>query len=259
MREDSVLGADPIKSLHRRLPTSLYYQVEEWLINKIYQEELRLGDKLPSEPQLVAALGVSRSVVRQALLELERKGWIERRQGIGTFVAKQHYKEDLLRGVQGLADIATAKGETVESEVLQFEEVSASASIAEHLRVTQSEPILVLQRLRRRVAKPHVLTVSYLPSKLVPGLLEHDFNGVQSLYQVLRHDYNLVAAFAWRAVEARTANDEQANLLGINVGDAMLVLHSTVFLQSGVPIEYFIGYHIGAETLFEMDIKNPQF
>lgn len=42
--------------------------------------------QLPSELELAEALGVSRTVVRDALSELERDGYLERVRGIGTLV-----------------------------------------------------------------------------------------------------------------------------------------------------------------------------
>ena len=54
-------------------------------------EELRRGRyadaaQLPSELELADVLGVSRTVVRDALSDLERDGYLERVRGIGTLV-----------------------------------------------------------------------------------------------------------------------------------------------------------------------------
>ncbi|PLZ03515.1 FadR family transcriptional regulator [Burkholderia sp. WAC0059] len=47
---------------------------------------LRPGDQLPTESQLMAALGVSRTVVREAISQLQASGAVETRHGIGSFV-----------------------------------------------------------------------------------------------------------------------------------------------------------------------------
>lgn len=52
----------------------------------ILEGELRPGDRLPSEPELCAQLGVSRVSIRQALHELEARGLVDRKPGRGTIV-----------------------------------------------------------------------------------------------------------------------------------------------------------------------------
>ena len=44
------------------------------------------GDKLPTEPELMAEQGVSRTVVREAMSRLQASGLVETRHGVGTFV-----------------------------------------------------------------------------------------------------------------------------------------------------------------------------
>jgi DNA-binding FadR family transcriptional regulator len=47
---------------------------------------LRPGDKLPTEAEAVRRYGVSRTVVREALSQLQAAGLVETRHGVGTFV-----------------------------------------------------------------------------------------------------------------------------------------------------------------------------
>lgn len=56
---------------------------------------LRVGEKLPSEPDLAAEFGVSRTVLREALKVLELSGYLEVRRGYGggTFVAEPAAEE----------------------------------------------------------------------------------------------------------------------------------------------------------------------
>jgi GntR family transcriptional repressor for pyruvate dehydrogenase complex len=56
------------------------------LLTLIREEELRPGDRLPSERELAKLLGVSRPVVREALRALSIMRVVEIRQGAGTFV-----------------------------------------------------------------------------------------------------------------------------------------------------------------------------
>ncbi|MFO7545184.1 MAG: FadR/GntR family transcriptional regulator [Trueperaceae bacterium] len=60
--------------------------VQERVKAYILENELKPGDGLPSENQLAASLGVSRSAVREALRGLEATGMIESRHGVGRRV-----------------------------------------------------------------------------------------------------------------------------------------------------------------------------
>jgi GntR family transcriptional repressor for pyruvate dehydrogenase complex len=60
--------------------------VVEQLTEHIRHGELQPGDKLPTETEIMAEQGVSRSVVREAISRLQAAGLVETRHGIGTFV-----------------------------------------------------------------------------------------------------------------------------------------------------------------------------
>ncbi|CAM5685859.1 putative L-lactate dehydrogenase operon regulatory protein [Streptomyces afghaniensis 772] len=67
-------------------PVRLADQVAATLSEEIESGRLAEGDRLPTEVELVKQLGVSRTVVREALSRLRNAGLVEPRQGIGVFV-----------------------------------------------------------------------------------------------------------------------------------------------------------------------------
>ena len=52
------------------------------------------GERLPSEPALAKRFGVSRTTIREVMSQLEAEGFIQRRQGSGTYVSRQPLLED---------------------------------------------------------------------------------------------------------------------------------------------------------------------
>jgi len=65
-------------------------KISEEIVSQIKQliskGELKPGDRIPSERELAAMLGVSRPSVREAIMVLEAMGFLDSRQGGGTFV-----------------------------------------------------------------------------------------------------------------------------------------------------------------------------
>ena len=69
-----------------RSPTPLYAQIAARLRIAVAAGELRPGDALPSVRRLAAQLRINPATVVQAYRDLEADGFVELRQGAGTFV-----------------------------------------------------------------------------------------------------------------------------------------------------------------------------
>lgn len=66
--------------------TSLIDKIVTELKEKIVSGDFKDGDLLPSQDELAKSMGVSRSSIREALSRLSTMGFIESRQGVGTFI-----------------------------------------------------------------------------------------------------------------------------------------------------------------------------
>jgi GntR family transcriptional repressor for pyruvate dehydrogenase complex len=77
----------PLPRIARR--ASLSEEVFLALEARIRSAEFRPGDRLPTEKQLAALFGVSRTVVREAVARLRADGYVETRQGAGAYVSGQ--------------------------------------------------------------------------------------------------------------------------------------------------------------------------
>jgi len=65
---------------------NLIQQVTEQLRSEICSGRWKVGDRIPTEPQLCEFTGTGRNTVREAVQSLVHTGMLERRQGSGTYV-----------------------------------------------------------------------------------------------------------------------------------------------------------------------------
>lgn len=72
------------------MATPKYEQVKKYLKEFIQQAELKYGDSMPTESELMAMFDVSRHTIRRALSDLINQGWLYTMQGSGTYVADPH-------------------------------------------------------------------------------------------------------------------------------------------------------------------------
>jgi DNA-binding FadR family transcriptional regulator len=85
-RDDVLAGALPLRRAYEAVAAELEVAIRAG--------HFAVGDKLPSERQLAARLGVSRPTIRVALSQLESRGLVETRSGSGTFVIAHEREPD---------------------------------------------------------------------------------------------------------------------------------------------------------------------
>jgi len=248
--QDYTPRSDVIK---RDSPIPYYFQLEKFLKEEIESGRWQPGQKIPSEAELCEAFGVSRTVVRQALNELVNEGLLYRRKGKGTFVAKPKIAESLVQSLTGFYEDMVARGLTPVTQVLEQKLIPASKKVAGMLNLKEGDLVIKIDRLRSVNNEPILIVTTFIPYQICPALLEEDLTN-QSLYAVLEDKYNLEIARGRRTLEAISASEEDAKLLGIEEGDPLVLLKSVSYLKDGRPIEYFEAKHRGDRSRFEVEL-----
>lgn len=255
----SVLTVNNLKLsevVDRSIPIPFYYQLREYLARLIQSSVLKPGDQIPPEMEICASSGLSRTVVRQAIRELENEGYLERKRGKGTFVTRPKVPERLVQTLTGFYEDTVARGQIPETIVLNFEVIPATFKIAHELKIPVGEPVVHLNRLRSIEREPIVLVATFIPGYMVPDLISHEITH-QSLYQLLAESYNLICVLARRSLEAVPATAEEARMLQVEKGSPLLLLKSTGYLEDGRPLEHFIARHRGDRTKFDVELIKP--
>ncbi|HYN23594.1 MAG TPA: GntR family transcriptional regulator [Pyrinomonadaceae bacterium] len=73
-------------------PTPLYAQLTRAIQFAIATGKLRIGEQLPTVRQLAVDLKINANTVAKVYAELERRGIVETRRGVGTFVCARHFE-----------------------------------------------------------------------------------------------------------------------------------------------------------------------
>lgn len=230
-----------------------YIQLIEAIKDKINQGEWKPGDRIPSEPELCEVYRVSRTVVRQALREIELEGLIVRRKGKGTFVAEPKISESLAQKLTGFYQDMVERGHKPVSQVLRQEVAPANKKVSAYLEIEIGTPVIEIKRLRFVEDEPIVLVASYYPFRLCPQLAHVDLAN-RSLYEFLEKECGLQIAYGRRAIEAVLATEHEAELLQVEKGAPLILLDSVSYLEDGTPLEYFHAVHRGDRSRFEVEL-----
>ena len=231
-----------------------YLQLKRILLKDLEAEALE-GRLLPSEAELCAQYSVSRTVVRQALGELENEGLVLKVKGKGTFVTGRKVDTSFIQDTLGFYESMSKAGHVVRSRVLKFAIETSTVDVARLLEIGVGEQIIRFDRVRSIDGHPVQVARAVMPARLFPGLVEVDLTD-RSLYQVLRESYGVRPARGHRAIEAVALSKEDAEHLGVPRGTPGLRVHSITRSSDDVVFEHYVADYRGDSFRFEVEVRS---
>lgn len=236
-------------------PLPLYYQIKQHIHDCIAQDSLAPGSMIPSERELCELYRVSRSTLRQAIQELIQEGLLERRRGIGTYVAQPKIRHHL-GSFSGFSERMRRAGHTPSTRLIEHAIVESATESEIHIKLHLSTgaPLLRIVRLRLADEEPIMLETVYLPIERLPGLIPEQLAN-QSLYEVLHTDYNIVICRLCETLEPVVLTSPEAHLLGIAPGLPAMLTTITTFDQHDKPIEYTLSLVRGDRCQYFIEMQ----
>jgi len=206
-------------------------------ISLILKDEILNGayeGKIPGEFDLMEKFSVSRSTIRQAIENLVREGVLEKKHGIGTFIASRPV-EEWLGSLSSFFDIVKARGMVPSIKVLKQGFSDSPSEVAEIMGVKR---FFYVHRLRLADNIPIVMEKQYYPHKIGKALAKFDLNNV-STYEVLETKLGEVLSDAQQLVTCTIPTDEEKALLKLE-SDCSCVILSERFVNNsdGELVEY---------------------
>jgi len=229
-------GRKPPK-LVRGSGVTVHGQIEDWLADAIAAGRLAPGDRLPTEQDLAAWLGVSRMTLRHALGELAQRGLVIRAVGRsgGTFVAEPKVEQDLTV-LAGFSEQLRRHGLVAGARVLAAAEIKASPAASAALEISVGAPVYEVRRLRLAGGQPILIEHSLFPAERCPGLLSYRLDG--SLYELLDEKYGQRPHRAKESLEPVCAGVREAEALGVAEGAPLMLVERTAYSRAGRPLEF---------------------
>jgi GntR family histidine utilization transcriptional repressor len=214
-------------------PTARYEQVKSHIRHTIDSGARQPGDRIPSELDLVAALGVSRMTVNRALRELAEEGLVTRVSGVGTFVAVAKPQSTLL---------IRSRGHEYSYETLLKQRETAPVLVSNALGLAPGTSVFHVICVHRENGLPVQLEDRYVNPATAPEFLQQDFAAIRPseyLYNVVPvHDVEHV-------VDACLPTPDEAALLEIRVEEPCLTLVRRTW-TSGVAVTFARFVHPGS-------------
>ena len=231
-------GLSVKKGSGKKIP--LYLQVETLIRNRVLNWQMKAGEKLPTEENLMRQFGVSRITVRKALANLEREGLVVRNPAKGTFVAEniEHQEKFVINNTikNILEDAARYKVKVTMIKNVKVGKTRNPWEIGAFLGLADDDEICVIKRVRYLRDEPVCYLENYLPVEIGEQLTRHELTR-SMLLEAVKEKTGQVIDRGEMYISAVPAEPEEANHLGLQVFEPLILRQIYYWFPDKRPFE----------------------
>ena len=229
----------------------LYAQLKELIKHQIADQVWKLDEMIPSENELSAAYGISVGTVKKALSVLVEEGVLYRRQGKGTYVDRPDFGKSFIRFFRyGHGD--GMEGRFPSSSVLNSKIIRPPSRVRQFLKLTGTDSVIAIRRVRTLENLPVMLEDLYLPEKIFKGFDRIDISQ-ELLYPIYDIKYNSPIIWADEYLWSETAGKKTADVLEIKPGAPVICIERIAHTHGNHPVEF--RYSVGRGDRFWYHIE----
>lgn len=242
-----------------------FITISESIIEKIRQNELLPGDKVPSENELINTYNISNTTARKCLLEIESKGWARRIKGKGTFVLNRTEEHQLLRTLgsidstrKGFHESLKAEGFTPKNIIIEKTVLNDGVSsdiMGKHYII--EGPVLKIHQLRYADDILMKDETKYISMKLCPRVdrLPTEI----SHFHIYENEYRLKISDVKQTLSVDILSPSSAmNSFDVNQQIPVFILDSAVISSKDKVIEIERSYYRGDKYKFAV-MASPEY
>ena len=137
-----------------------------------------------------------------------------------------------------VTDAIIAKELNLKNIVLKCGVIESNYYLSQKLNVSLATKLFYLSRLRVVNGKPRSIEKTYIEYDKVKGLEKEDFTDV-SFYRVLDNKTGFKINMTNEEILIVEANEEECEHLELEMGDEVVLIKGTAYIEDGNPFEYF--------------------
>jgi len=171
-----------------------------------------------------------------------RDGLLVKRRGSGTFVSEPKIAQELT--MTSFTEDMRRRGMVPASRTLELRVVPAGAHLGRLLKVSPSEPVAVITRLRLADRETMAIETLHVREALIPGLTAADLEE-RSFYELLEERYGITTASGIQTIEPTVTNEEKSTALGVPLHSPAFLFERTTRTVAGEVVEYVRSIYRG--------------
>ena len=240
--------------IDKNSPLPLYFQLQNKLLEKIKDGTYPQNKALPTEHELIQSYGVSRTTVRQAIDNLVKEGYIEKRRGVGTFVAEREKLNSWdLGSLKSFEEAFKESNHKIRTEALSIKAIKLDSKLQQIFGDKEKE-VYELERVRFIDERPAMSIITFVPASIFSNMDRYDFSSV-SLYKTMSEEYNINICYAEKEFRVVAEGREDAQKLKLKVGSPLQEVRTITYDDNNRVIEYSISRDSGDISTYKIKLK----
>jgi GntR family transcriptional regulator len=241
-----------------RRSISLARQVVQEILSGIESGALmRDNGLLPSETELSQRFQVSRATIRDALSQLEQRGVVVRRHGVGTFASQLPRIDAGLEELESLETLAQRIGLKTRMGEPVIEERAATSAEAECLQISAEIPVLSVARVIMTGKQPIAFLIDVVPTTVLQRRdLDRTFRG--SVLDLFIRRGDLPLSHSRTNIMIESASKTIARQLNLQPGEPLHKLEARLYTLDGRVIDYSQSYFVPGYFHFHVNRRVGQ-
>jgi len=223
--------------------THIYELIEEYIIDMIQSNDVKIGDKIPTEAELSEMFNASRATVSKALGHLVYEGLIYRTAGRGSFVRMKQIDQGI-KTLFSFSENVKRNGGISSSRVLEYNIVDASSlpNIQEVLGLSDDDKMHRI--VRRRYSDDEVIAVQmcFLSVPAIPKLEVKSLES--SIYEYIEKELKLEIHQNTVKIQAVNPTAILEKGMGFKLSQPLLKTTAVSYLKDGSPFEVNETYYL---------------
>lgn len=233
----------------------VYLQLYNYLRSLIVNHSIKLGDMFPSESDLCAHYGVSRTTMRQAFTELQKEDLIVRIKGKGTFVSEPKLNRPI-NNLYSFSDEMKTLGLETRNIVRSFMIKPATPQQKSIFKREADDEMKVFEIVRLRLVNetPLTLETAYIPVDVCP-VLSKPLIESSSLYKILHQYAGIIPVRASEIYSSVNLSRSIAHLLGCSTRTSAFMYDRISYDIQEKAFEIARIYVRGDRCRYEVDLQ----
>ena len=226
----------------------LYIQLKDLIIEKIKSDQWEVNSQIPSEKELMKTYEVGRATVREAISVLVNKGYIYKKKGIGTFVARNQPTI----GFEPLMSFTTSlevRGVKPTNTVVDKKSIlpEDTEDILSDLKWIKPDKCFYLKRIRSVDKKPLAIEESYFLDRIENIDKKFDLTG--SLTKIMLEDLRITIKKVEQVSVPRMPTKEEQKELKMDGDTLVLDIKRWIYIEGEENPFYYLKFIILGDIL----------